>query len=106
MHHRQLYEVEKPSTSAILAFFPPKKLNCVKMKRTKQEYCRMAYEVRTMTFQDSVEDIAKTQNDTPGRWLLKRLSGFVDLVAEEAVYHKDCFTFFFFTLRKFWFKAR
>lgn len=66
-----------------------------KIKKTKQEYRRIAYDVRTLTFQESVKEMAKKRNDTLGRLLLKRLSGSVDLVAEEAVYHKDCLTSFF-----------
>lgn len=75
--------------------FCAEEIDFVKMKKTKKEYRRTAYDVRTLTFQDSVKDMAKKRNDALGSLLLKRLSGSIDLVAEEALYHKDCFTSFF-----------
>ena len=62
------------------------------------EYRRTVYNVRTLTLQESVKDVAERRNDTLRRALLKRLSNSADLVAEEAVYHNDCFTSFFSSL--------
>lgn len=59
------------------------------LKKSKERR-DIIFNVCTLHFKHSVEDMAKMRNDEWGKTVLKRLESVICLVAEEAIYHKSC----------------
>jgi len=52
---------------------------------------RIVHSVETLTVQNRIREVCSMREDTLVDEILRRLSSISDLVAEEAVYHKDCY---------------
>lgn len=55
---------------------------------------RVVHSVETLTFQNRIREACSMRKDSWGDEVLGRLTSINDLVAEKAVYHKDCYHIF------------
>lgn len=67
-----------------------------KWKKVRQTQRRMVYSVRnmenkTVCVQEQCINAGRARNDDWGEEVVHRLSSIIDLVAEEGVYHNDCY---------------
>jgi len=71
-------------------FFCNKKYSIENELKKSKERRDIIFNICTLNFKQSVEDMAKMRNDECGKTVLKRLDSVICLVAEEAIYHKSC----------------
>lgn len=91
---------EQPFDFKTNCFLCAKPADPEKWKREKLSGRRIVYSVRTVCVQEQCINAGRARNDKWGEEVVQRLFSIIDLVAEEAVYHNDCYKTFTRTLYK------